>query len=162
NVYLLVRLANDRKRKYEARCKCVSYQSDLALIEVDDPEFNSLAVPAELGDMVTPRQKVMTVGFPMGGTEICVSKGITSRIQVRPYCQSGEDMLQVQIDAAVNPGNSGGPVFSGEKVVGIAFQGYDRQGMGYMIPMPIIRHFLTEAFNGKPYRGFPILPIITE
>jgi len=162
SIYLQVRRANDRKRKYEAKRVCVSYQADLALLEVDDPEFNDIAEPAELGEMVTLQQKVMTVGFPMGGTEISVSKGIASRVEVRDYCMSGLDMLQVQIDAAVNPGNSGGAVFSGGKVVGIAFQGYDRQGLGYMIPMPIIQHFLKETFSGKPYRGFPVIPFYTE
>lgn len=162
SIFLQVRLADDRKRKYEAKCLCVSYQSDLALLQVDDPEFHDKAEPAELGEMVAREQKVMTVGFPMGGHELSVSQGITSRIEVRDYCMSGLDMLQVQIDAAVNPGNSGGAVFSGSKVVGIAFQGYDRQGLGYMIPIPIINHFLKEAFNGKPYRGFPVIPFYTE
>jgi large subunit ribosomal protein L28 len=157
-IYLQVRLANDRKRKYEAKPKCVSYQCDLALLEVDDPEFQALAEPAVFGDMVSLETKVMTVGFPMGGSEISVSKGITSRIEVRDYVMSGLNMLQVQIDAAVNSGNSGGPVFSVGKVVGIAFQAYGLHGLGYMIPIPIINHFLTEAFSGKPYRGFPILP----
>ncbi len=162
NSYLQVRLADDRKRKYEAKCKCVSYQCDLALLEVDDPEFNQIAQPADLGEMVKSEQKVMTVGFPMGGSEISKSKGIVSRIEVRDYCMSGDDMLQVQIDAAVNPGNSGGAVFSANKVVGIAFQGYDRQGLGFMIPTPIVYHFLQEAFSGKKYRGFPIIPFVTE
>lgn len=156
--YVTIRFANESE-KYEAKVKCVAYQCDLALLEIDDPEFQNNAIPAELGEMIRLEQKVMTAGFPMGGDEISISKGITSRIEVRSYCMSGFDMLQVQIDAAVNPGNSGGPVFSYGKVVGVAFQGYNMQGLGYMIPIPIINHFLKEAFSNKPYRGFPILPV---
>ena len=160
--FLQVRLANSREQKYEAKATVVAYQCDLALLEVDDPEFDKLIEPAELGEMVNLRQEVMTVGFPMGGTEMSISTGIVSRIQVDEYCMSGQDLLHVGVDAAVNHGNSGGPVFSGDKVVGIAFQGWDLQGLGFMIPIPIIRRFLAEAFNGKSYHGFPTLAIDTE
>src|SRR3990167_175773 len=156
-----VRLANHRK-KFTARPICVSYQCDLALLEVNHPKFQALAVPVELGDMIHLQQEIQTMGFPMGGEEISVSRGIVSRIEVRDYCMSNEDMLQVQIDAAVNPGNSGGPVFSADKVVGIAFQGYGLQGLSFMIPIPIIKHFLADALSGQPYKGFPILPIETQ
>ncbi|KTD11880.1 Sid related protein [Legionella gratiana] len=161
--FLQVRLANNRIKKYEAKVKCVSYQCDLALLEVDDPEFEELVDPVELGEMVSLRDRIMVVGFPMGGTEISLSKGIVSRIQVDSYSMSGQNLLQAQVDAAINPGNSGGPVFIGNQVVGVAFQGYGgHQGLNYIIPAPIMKHFLSEAFNGKKYRGFPTLPIVTE
>ena len=160
SIIVRIRLANNRMKKFKAKPKCISYQCDLALLEVDNPEFNQSVEPVELGDMVKIEQTVKTVGFPMGGDEISTSEGIVSRIEVQDYAESGCDMLQVQIDAAVNHGNSGGPVFSGDKVVGVAFQGIDGfQGLGYMIPIPIIKHFLTEAFSNKPYRGFPVLPV---
>ncbi|KTD55483.1 Sid related protein [Legionella sainthelensi] len=161
--FLQVRLANNRIKKYEAKVKCVSYQCDLALLEVDDPEFEELVDPVELGEMVSLRDRIMVVGFPMGGTEISLSKGIVSRIQVDSYSMSGQNLLQAQVDAAINPGNSGGPVFIGNKVVGVAFQGYGgHQGLNYIIPVPIMEHFLIEAFSNKKYRGFPTLPIVTE
>lgn len=160
---LRTRFANDHQHKYEVNPIVISYQCDLALLEVDDPQFNELAEPVELGEMVSLQNEVQTVGFPMGGEEVSISKGIVSRIEVRPYCMSELDMLQVQVDAAINPGNSGGPVFSNGKVVGVAFQGYDKQGLGFMIPIPIIKHFLKEALDSKAnktkYRGFPELPL---
>ncbi len=161
--FLQIRLANNRIKKYEARVKCVSYQCDLALLEVDDPEFNDQVEPIELGEMVGLRDRIMVVGFPIGGTEISLSKGIVSRIQVDSYSMSDQRLLQAQVDAAINPGNSGGPVFIDNKVVGVAFQGYDgHQGLNYIIPVPIMKHFLNEAFSGKKYRGFPIIPMTTE
>lgn len=161
--FMQVRLANNRIKKYEAKVKCVSYQCDLALLEVEDPEFNELVDPVELGEMVSLRDRIMVVGFPMGGTEISLSKGIVSRIQADSYSMSGQSLLQAQVDAAVNPGNSGGPVFIDDKVVGVAFQGYGgHQGLSYIIPMPIMQHFLTEALSSKPYRGFPTIPVVTE
>lgn len=159
SVRVRVRLANDRKKKYETTRKCVSYQCDLALLEVNDPEFENLVEPVQLGEMTHLQQKVETIGFPMGGDEISITKGIVSRIEVQDYAMSDLNMLQVQVDSAVNHGNSGGPVFSGGKVVGVAFQGIDGgNSLGYMIPIPIIKHFLTEALSNKPYRGFPVLP----
>jgi hypothetical protein len=60
--------------------------------------------------------------------------------------------LSIQIDAAINPGNSGGPVMQDGKVVGVAFQGYSgdvAQNVGYMIPTPVIRHFLKDIEDGR-------------
>jgi hypothetical protein len=59
-------------------------------------------------------------------------------------------MLAVTVDAAINAGNSGGPVFGGRNVVGIAFQkltGVDN--IGEMVPPPIIRAFLDGVPAGK-------------
>lgn len=65
-------------------------------------------------------------------------------------------MLTTQIDAAINPGNSGGPVISKGKVVGVAHQGFMfAQNIGYMIPAPILKHFIQEV-NQCCYNGFPI------
>lgn len=94
STFLQVRLANNRIKKYEAKVKCVSYQCDLALLEVDDPEFDNLVDPVVLGEMVSLRDRIMVVGFPMGGTEISLSKGIVSRIQVDSYSMSGQNLLQ--------------------------------------------------------------------
>lgn len=161
--FMQIRLANDRRKKYPAKAKCVAYQCDLALLEVDDPEFQEIVKPVEFGHMVNSQQKVTVVGSPMGGTEVSLSKGIVSRIQTGNYVMSNQDLLSAQTDAAVNPGNSGGPVFSDGKVVGVAFQGWHaHQGLNYFIPMPIVSHFLKEALSNQPYRGFPTMPIFTE
>jgi len=150
-----VRLANHRDKKYVVKPLCISYQCDLALLEITDPELYEKAVPVELGEMVKKQQRVQVVGFPMGGDEDCITEGSVSRIEVGSYDSTGAGpMLQVQVSAPINHGNSGGPVFSNNKVVGVAFQGYTfAQNIGYIIPTPIIKHFL------KDFRGFPVLPI---
>lgn len=61
------------------------------------------------------------------------------------------------------PGNSGGPAFnrSGE-CVGIAFQSLksdDVENIGYVIPTPVIYHFLTDFERNGQYTGFPALGI---
>ena len=69
-----------------------------------------------------------------------------SRIEPGDYTHSLQ-LLQVQIDAAINCGNSGGPVFLGndEHVVGVAFAGLDdADGIGYIIPSILVNHFLQD------------------
>lgn len=48
-------------------------------------------------------ENVTCVGFPQGGTQISVTRGVVSRIDV-----DSQYVLRIQIDAAINPGNSGG------------------------------------------------------
>lgn len=74
------------------------------------------------------------------------------------YSHGGCELLAVQIDAAINSGNSGGPVFNeAGQCVGIAFQSYadsDVENIGYMIPTPVIQHFLQDYRMNKTFTGF--------
>jgi hypothetical protein len=89
----------------------------------------------------------------IGGERLSVTRGIVSRVDFRMYTHSTVDShLTIQIDAAINPGNSGGPVMQDSKVVGVAFQGYSgdvAQAVGYMIPTPVIKHFLQDIRDGR-------------
>jgi hypothetical protein len=70
--------------------------------------------------------------------------------------------LSVQIDAAVNSGNSGGPVLKGDKLIGIAFQALDEsQNIAYAIALPIVEHFLRDLAEARPAQ-FPSLGIIWQ
>ena len=54
------------------------------------------------------------------------------------------------MDAAINEGNSGGPVFMDDEVVGIAFQTLkDAENVGEIVPPPLIRHFLEGTQAGR-------------
>lgn len=143
------------KRRYEARVKMIGHDCDLAILEVMDPRFFQGKVPLDFSEQVLlQEEEVQAYGFPIGGDEMCVTRGIVSRIDLWKYAHSGEWLLISQMDAAINPGNSGGPIIAEGKVVGVAHQGIsDGQSIGYMIPIPIIRHFLEE--NETAYQGFP-------
>ena len=66
---------------------------------------------------------VLHCRFPIGGESISVTSGVVSRIEVTSYVHGAAELLGVQIDAAINSGNSGGPAFNNRgQCVGIAFQ----------------------------------------
>ena len=61
--------------------------------------------------------------YPIGGDSQSVTSGVVSRIEVTAYVHGSSELLGMQIDAAINSGNSGGPAFNGAgECVGIAFQ----------------------------------------
>jgi S1-C subfamily serine protease len=144
-----------------AKVRAVSHDSDLALLEVP-ADFLLDIEPAELGPMPRLRDEVAVVGYPVGGEEISITEGVVSRIEVQRYSHSQRHLLAVTVDAAINAGNSGGPVFGDGKVVGIAFQkltGVDN--IGEMVPPPIIRAFLDGVEQSKRSE-IPALGITTQ
>jgi S1-C subfamily serine protease len=146
-------------KKYSAAVEIVAHECDLALLRVDDPSFFSGVKPLALGTLPRMRDKVAVYGFPVGGEELSITEGVVSRVELTRYSHSGAGLLTCQIDAAINPGNSGGPVIKEGKIVGIAFQGYVfAQNIGYMVPAPVIDHFLRDSSDGS-YHGIPSLGI---
>jgi S1-C subfamily serine protease len=144
-----------KAQKYNATVALVAHECDLALLKVDDPSFFSGVKPLTLGALPQMRDKVAVYGFPMGGEELSITEGVVSRVEHTRYSHSGANLLACQIDAAINPGNSGGPVIKDGKIVGIAFQGYTfAQNIGYMVPPPVIEHFLKDSADGT-YDGIP-------
>ena len=79
-----------------------------------------------------------------------------------PYAHSQRNLLAVQIDAAINSGNSGGPVVKDGEIVGIAFEAMDEaENVGYMIGAPVVKHFLRDIEQGVN-DGFPDLGIVIQ
>ena len=152
--FIQVKRAGEAK-KYNATVEIVAHECDLALLSVDDPSFFTGVKPLTLGTLPRMRDKVAVYGFPIGGDELSITEGVVSRVEHTRYSHSGSYLLSCQIDAAINPGNSGGPVIKDGKIAGIAFQGYMyAQNIGYMVPAPLIDHFLKDSTDGH-YEGFP-------
>ncbi len=149
-------------RRYKARVIAVSHQVDLALLGVEEEDFFEGITPLELDSLPQMRQKISIYGFPSGGTSLSISDGIVSRIEHYRYKHSGEPFLAIQVDAAINPGNSGGPAISDGKIVGVVMQNIPRaQNIGYLVPTPMIRHFLDDAADGN-VEGFTALGVVME
>lgn len=149
----------DASERFAGKVIFISHDADLALVEVEDPRFFADARAVSIGEMPKLQQDVVVYGFPIGGLTLSITSGIVSRVELDTYTQSGRKLLSVQIDAAINEGNSGGPVVSAGTLVGIAMQGMDdADNVGYMIPSPVIRHFIEDVSDGR-YDGFPRLGI---
>lgn len=149
----------DGSETFPATVTFISHDADLALLSVEDSRAFRGARPLAIGQMPKLLQEVEVWGFPEGGATLSITSGIVSRIEIGSYAQSGQRLLSAQIDAAINSGNSGGPVISGGAVVGIAMQTLQgAENVGYMIPAPVVRHFLEDVSDGR-YDGFPQLGI---
>ncbi|MGQ9426944.1 S1C family serine protease [Gilvimarinus sp. F26214L] len=146
-------------RKYLARVIFVSHEADLAILEVDSPEFFDDLEPLAVGDLPEPMQEVSVYGFPGGGNSLSITKGILSRAEHQFYAHSGSFLLAGQIDAAINPGNSGGPVIVNRKIVGVVMQANlngRAENQGYFVPPSVIKHVLKDAEDGV-HHGIPDL-----
>jgi S1-C subfamily serine protease len=151
-----------RDRKYEAEVEGVGHECDLALLRIPDESFFEGTVPIPIGALPQLSDRVTVLGYPIGGDRLSVTRGVVSRIAMSTYAQSQRWLLAGQIDAAINSGNSGGPVVRKGAIVGIAFQTLDEgQNIGYMIAAPVIRHFLQDLENGT-FDGFPSLGVVTQ
>ena len=149
-------------KKYVAEVTAIENEADLAILTVEDESFFKDTEPFELGKLPMLKDSVTVIGYPRGGSQLSVTEGVVSRIDVTPYAYSGKGLIAVQIDAAINPGNSGGPVVQDGKLIGVAFQGLkESENIGYIVPVPIIEHFFKDLEDGK-VDGFPVLGILTN
>ncbi|PRF45950.1 trypsin-like peptidase domain-containing protein [Burkholderia multivorans] len=113
-----VRLANGRE--FRATVVAVDPQSDVAVLRIDGARLPY--VPIADATRVRAGEPVMTIGAPDGAGNT-VTAGIVSATPRR--LPDGSAFPFLQTDIAVNPDNSGGPVFDrAGNVVGIAMQVY--------------------------------------
>ena len=143
--------------KYTAKVEAIAPDVDLAILSVEDESFfNDRPALTLAGELPHAQDSVSVYGYPTGGTDLSVTKGIVSRIEFDSY-QYYTRGLRIQVDAAINPGNSGGPALVDDKVIGLAFSklgGADN--IGYIIPVEEIQLFLKDIADGK-YDGKPTL-----
>ncbi len=159
-IFVQVRRAG-KAEKYTAEVGQVAHDCDLAILKVKDPSFFLGTQPVETGALVQIGDNVTTYGFPAGGDKLCRTEGVVSRVEHTEYVHSSTSLLACQIDAAINPGSSGGPVVKDDKLVGVAFELSGGENIGYMVPTPIISHFLDDIKDGT-YAGIPDLGIYTQ
>ncbi len=143
--------------KISAEVVAIAPGIDLALLKLEDATFFEEHMALPMSDVIPKTgEKVNTYGYPMGGSGLSVTEGIVSRIEFSPYYYNTAG-LRIQVDAALNPGNSGGPVISNNKIVGIVFSGIRKaDNIGYLIPVEEVKIFLHDIEDGK-YDGKPMI-----
>ena len=151
------------KHKYKATVVGVDKNHDLALLQITAPNLQPATLANSQG--LTVGQRVYAIGNPFGlqGT---MTRGIISAIRSIRGPQNNPIEDAIQTDAAVNPGNSGGPLLNSRgEVIGIttliANNGADQSsGIGFAIPINTAKAFLDDiAKYGRVRR--PSLDIVT-
>ena len=142
------------KREFKAKVIGADKRADVALIKIKAHDLPTVV----LGDPAKLKvgEWVVAIGSPFG-FDNSVTAGIVS---AKGRSLPGENYVPfIQTDAAVNPGNSGGPLFNMEgEVVGINSQIYTRSG-GYMglsfsIPIDVAMNVADQLrTSGKVTRG---------
>jgi len=143
--------------KLSATVVAVGRGIDLAILKLDDESFFDTHAPVARASLLPDvREAVMAYGYPTGGNSMSITKGIVSRIEFVPYTFASAG-LRIQVDAAINSGNSGGPVIAGDKMVGLAFASANNaQNIGYIIPNEEVELFLKDVADGR-YDGKPAM-----
>jgi len=142
------------RREYPAKVIGLDRRTDVAVLKIEGKQLPVV----KLGDpsKLRPGEWVLAIGSPFT-FENSVTAGIVS---ATGRAMPGEDLVPfIQTDVAVNPGNSGGPLFNlNGEVVGINSQIYSRSG-GYMglsfaIPIDVANNVRQQLVaNGKVTRG---------
>ena len=146
--------------KYAASIVGTEQANDLAVLKIEA----SGLTPVSFGnsDVLHVGDAVYAVGNPLGELEFSMSTGHVSALDRVITTEESESINMFQIDAAVNPGNSGGPVYNSlGQVVGVVTAKYSSsgvEGLGFAIPVndvaPIAGDLITKGYvTGKAYMG---------
>jgi serine protease Do len=146
------------RREFDGKVIGVDERTDVAVIKI--VAKGSLPV-VHIGDSskLRPGQWVLAIGSPFG-FENSVTAGVVSATARSNVGEGGNGYVPfIQSDVAVNPGNSGGPLFNLEgEVVGINSQIYSRsggyEGISFAIPIGVANNVAEQLIkNGHVSRG---------
>ena len=145
--------------EYEAQLIGADSYTDLAVIKIDAENLPAATVGSSSSLMVG--DTIYAIGNPLGVLATSVSKGIVSGLD-REVTIDGQQMTLMQVNASVNPGNSGGGLFNADgELVGIVnskASGENVEGIGFAIPMDTAKSVITDLMDhgfvtGRPYLG---------
>ena len=161
HTFVQVRL-HGRPDKHPAQVTFLSHVSDLALVELEEPDLLAGIEPLPLGELPAPRDGVAAFGFPAGGDTLSITKGVVTRVEHVMYLQSWERLLAIQMDAAIAAGSSGGPLVHDGALVGVAVQtSGTNDTIGCAVATPVVRQFLEDVADGR-FDGIPSLRAGTQ
>lgn len=147
------------KRIIDARVIGFAPDYDLALLRMSDEGIALVRqlhgkvpyLPLGDSDLVRRSNEVLALGYPLGLESLKSTKGVIS----------GRESNMIQMDAAINPGSSGGPLLNlNGEVVGINTAGVvEAQNVGYVIPVNDLKIILSDLYKEKLLRK-PFLGVL--
>jgi S1-C subfamily serine protease len=159
--------------RIKARIVGADPSTDIALLKID--AHRRALTPLRLGnsDSISVGDAVVAIGNPFG-LDRTATAGIVSALQRQIQAPSGFTIDKViQTDAAINKGNSGGPLLNaGGRVIGVNTQietggtSEGNVGIGFAVPVNTVREVASEIMeNGRvdhPYLGVEMQTIDEE
>jgi S1-C subfamily serine protease len=128
---------------------------DLAVLQVEVSKEEYLPLPLGDSDNLMIGQKVMAVGHPLALHDTLTVGVVSALGRTLPSLSPELEDEMIQTDAAVNPGNSGGPLISSRgEVVGIVSAYVEgAHGVGFAIPINFAKRVIPDLLAmGHPYR----------
>lgn len=156
-------VALSNNRSYEAQYVAGDAKNDLAVVKVD---LQGLPA-AEFGDsdLLTVGDPVYAIGNPLG-TELrgTLTDGIVSAIN-RDVQVEGRTMTLIQTNAALNSGNSGGPLINvygqvvGINTIKMSSSYSNIEGLGFAIPSSSVEYLVNDLLTYGKVRPEPVLGV---
>lgn len=156
------------KKTYPAKIIGRTSNNDLAILKVSAPA--ELLKPAKLGDSskLEIGQSAIAIGNPFGILGRTVTTGIISALNRDIKSQDKILRGMIQTDAAINGGNSGGPLVNSDgEVVGINTMIFSQSGgsvgIGFSIPINLAKKLIPSLIKkgdiAYPWLGVSVLPL---
>lgn len=152
---------------YKAEIVGVEGDNDIAVLKIDASGLTAVTFGNSTDVLVG--NKVYAIGNPLGELNFSMTSGMVSaldrEITTKNIDGTTTSLNMFQIDAAVNQGNSGGPVYNDRgQVIGIVtakYQDTGVEGLGFAIPVDNVTFVIDELIekgyvSGKAYLGITV------
>lgn len=150
--------------EYEAKVVGSDETNDVAVLKIGE-SVQLQAVAIGSSDALRVGDQVVAIGNPLGELTSTLTVGYVSAKE-RDVTTDGKTINMIQTDAAINSGNSGGPLFNSQgEVVGITTAKYSGssssgatiEGIGFAIPiddvMPLVNDLMNYGYINSAYLG---------
>ena len=146
--------------EYEAKLIGTDAQTDVAVVKVEAK--NLQAVTYGDSDSLVVGDTAIAIGNPLGQLGGTVTNGIISALDREIQLES-QTMTLLQTNAAINPGNSGGGLFNNKgELIGLVVAksaGSDVEGLGFAIPVNVVKEVVDSIINVGYVKGRPVLGV---
>ncbi|MEO0531533.1 MAG: trypsin-like peptidase domain-containing protein [Planctomycetota bacterium] len=164
-----VKVAMANGSMYDAQIVGADEEYDIAVLKINAPRDELYPIALGTSENLRVGQKAYALGNPFGLDHTLTSGVISSLNRSLPSRVNGRVMDgMVQTDAAMNPGNSGGPLLntSAEMVgmcVAIRSSVGQNSGVGFAIPVDRVKRFVPELIeNGRIVRAYHGIVVLNE
>jgi S1-C subfamily serine protease len=142
-------------KQHTARLVAAAPCSDLAMLQIENTD-GLASLPLGSQSALSAGDTVVALGYPGNlstGDTLQATKGVVSAVKTRANLDPSDHLYPnlVQTDAAINHGNSGGPLLDGDgKLVGVnTLGGVDSENQGYAIGVDLVKQMVGSFRKGN-------------